>query len=86
MQLVSDFVEVVRAKNEAGIAAQHELLRLRVLVGQLRDDLKNFDQDEQSLTATINATLHRAIDTPVPTPERLPLRPPGLTLGECSGI
>jgi len=76
VRLVGDFLDVVRAKNEAGLVAQHELLRLRVLVGQLRDDLNNCDQDEQSLTATINATLHRATNVPIPTPKQTSLRPP----------
>ena len=76
IRLVDDFVDVVRVKNEAGLTAQHELLRLRVLVDQLKDDLNNFDQDEQSLTATINATLHRPIDVPVPTPERTAVAEP----------
>jgi cobalt-zinc-cadmium efflux system outer membrane protein len=70
VQLVSDFIDVVRVKVEAGMAAQHELLRLRVLQGRLQDDLKSFDRDEVSLTAGINATLHRALDVPVPTPAR----------------
>ncbi|MBN1609131.1 MAG: TolC family protein [Polyangiaceae bacterium] len=70
IRLVNDFIDVLRIKNEAGVAAQHELLRLRVLVGQLGDDLKDFDQDEQSLAASINATLHRPMDVAVPTPER----------------
>jgi len=68
VELVSDFSDVVRVKVEAGVAAQHELLRLRVLVGRLKDDLKSFDRDEVSLTAGINATLHRAIDVFIPTP------------------
>jgi cobalt-zinc-cadmium efflux system outer membrane protein len=78
VQLVSDFVDVVRVKNEAGLAAQYELLRLQVLAGQLKDDLGDFDQDEQSLTAAINAALHRPLDVPVTTPERTSVpEPPG---------
>jgi len=78
VQLVSDFIDIVRVKNQAGIAAQHELLRLRVLVSQLNDDLNNFDQDEQSLTATINATLHRPIDTPIATPKEIAVEAPSV--------
>jgi cobalt-zinc-cadmium efflux system outer membrane protein len=70
VQLVSDFIAIVRGKLEAGVAAQHELLRLRVLLGRLKDDVKSFDRDEESLTAAINATLHRAITTAIPTPAR----------------
>jgi len=70
VELVSDFIDVVRGKVEAGMAAQHELLRLRVLVGRLKDDLKSFDRDEVSLTAGINATLHRPIDVVILTPVR----------------
>jgi cobalt-zinc-cadmium efflux system outer membrane protein len=69
VQLVSDFLDVARAKVEAGIAPQHELLRLRVLRDRLRDDIENFDRDEASLIAAINASLHRAADVPVSTPE-----------------
>lgn len=76
VQLVSDLVEVVRVKVEAGVAAQHELLRLRVLVGRLQDDLKSFDRDEVSLSAAINATLHRALDLPLPTPAQIVVAEP----------
>lgn len=76
IQLVKDFLDVVRVKNEAGMAAQHDLLRLTVLEEQLEDDLNNFDEDEQSLSATINATLHRPIGTPIPTPDRIAVRSP----------
>jgi outer membrane protein TolC len=74
--LVSDFIDVVRIKVETGVGAQHELLRLRVLVDQLKDDLKNFDRDEASLTAAINATLHRAIDVEVSTPKQTVVQEP----------
>ena len=75
---LNDFIDVVAVKNEAGLAAQYELLQLRVLVDQLKDDLKDFDQEEASLTATINATLHRSTDIPALTPERTRVpRPPG---------
>lgn len=76
VRLVSDFLEVVRIKQEAGIVAQHELLQLRVLVAQLKDDLKSFDEFERSLTGVINATLHRSLDVPVPTPARTPVQDP----------
>ena len=76
VQLARDFVDVVRGRVETGTAAQHELLRLRVLVGRLEDDLRSFDRDEVSLTAGINATLHRGIDVPVPTPARTAVEEP----------
>ena len=76
LKLVGDFLDVVRVKNEAGIAAQHEFLRLRVLLEQLKDDLENYDRDERSLTATINATLHRSLDVPVLTPEQTKVQAP----------
>ncbi len=76
VKLVSDFIDVVRVKVETGVGAQHELLRLHVLVDQLKDDLKTFDRDEASLTAAINATLHRAIDVEVPTPEQTVVQEP----------
>ncbi len=76
VELVSNFIDVVRIKVETGVGAQHELLRLRVLVDQLKDDLKTFDRDEASLTAVINATLHRPIDVEVPTPAQTVVREP----------
>jgi cobalt-zinc-cadmium efflux system outer membrane protein len=76
VRLVSDFIDVVRAKVEAGLAAQHELLRLRVLIGRLKDDVRSFDRDEISLTAALNATLHRAIDVPIPTPAQTAIAEP----------
>jgi len=76
VQLAGDFLDVVRVKNEAGVVPQHELLRMHVLVDQLKDDLLGFDEDEQALTALINATLHRPPDVAVPTPEQTPVEPP----------
>ncbi len=84
-QLASDFLDVVRVKNEAGVAAQHELLRLRVLVDQLQDDLESFDEDEQALTAVINATLHRRANVPVPTPEQTVVKAPVADAGALAG-
>jgi len=68
--LVKQFLVIVRAKSEAGLVGQHEILRLRVLAAQLEDDIKSFDEDEQALTSTINATLHRPLSTPIPTPKQ----------------
>ncbi len=76
VRLVSDFVDTVRIKVETGVGAQHELLSLRVLLDQLKDDLKSFDRDEASLTAAINATLHRPIGVEVPTPEQTVVQEP----------
>jgi len=74
--LVGQFLDVVRVKYEAGKVAQHELLRLRVLKGKLGDDLNDFDRDAESLAAAINATLHRDLATPVPTPSQLAVSAP----------
>ncbi|MCA9632134.1 MAG: TolC family protein [Myxococcales bacterium] len=82
VKLVKDFLEIVRVKNEAGLVAQHELLRLHVLSDELEDDLKNFDQDERSLTSTINAALRRPIDTVVRTPKQTKVSEPNASAAE----
>ncbi len=71
IKLVDQFIDVVRVKYEVGKVGQHDLLRLQVLRNKLRDDLKGFARDDRALTATINATLHRAVSVPIRTPERI---------------
>jgi cobalt-zinc-cadmium efflux system outer membrane protein len=71
IKLVDQFIDVVRVKYEVGKVGQHDLLRLTVLKNKLKDDLKSFDRDDRALTATINATLHRAVGVPIKTPERI---------------
>jgi outer membrane protein TolC len=71
IKLIAQFIDVVRVKYEVGKVGQHDLLRLTVLENKLEDDLKSFDRDDRALTATINATLHRADSTAVKTPERM---------------
>lgn len=73
LKLTRDFLEVVRVKNEAGMAAQHEYLRLRVLADKLSDDLSSFDEDAQSLTSVLNAALHRPAEVPIATPAETPV-------------
>ncbi len=76
IRLVGEFIDVIRIKNAAGTASQHQLLQLQVLADKLEDDLGDFDQDEQSLTAAINAALDRPAGVSVPTPERIAVPEP----------
>lgn len=69
IQLVDQLIEVVQVSYEVGRAAQHELLQLQTLRERLSDDLLDFEQRERAFVARLNAILHRAPDTPVPTPE-----------------
>jgi outer membrane protein, heavy metal efflux system len=76
IKLVGQFLDVVRIRYQVGKVPQHDLLRLQVLEGKLEDDLKSFDRDDRSLTAAINAALHRSSDQTVRTPPALPTRQP----------
>ena len=71
VKLVEQFSDVVKAKYVVGKAGQHDLIRLSVLLGRLRDDLKDFERDDRSLVAKINATLHRPGSITVATPAKL---------------
>lgn len=71
IKLLGQLIDAVRVKYEVGKVGQHDLLRLTVLKSKLEDDLESFDRDDRALTATINATLHRADSTAVKTPERM---------------
>lgn len=66
--LVDQLIESIRIKYEVGRAAQQNLLRFEVLRDRLTDDLEDFASRETALTASLNATLHRAPTTAVPTP------------------
>ncbi|RMG39290.1 MAG: TolC family protein [Candidatus Dadabacteria bacterium] len=67
IQLISQFLTSIKYKYEAGKAGQHDLLRLKILKDELVDNLEDFDRQEDSLSAAINAALHRPVDTPVKT-------------------
>ncbi len=84
IKLVDQFIDVVRVKYEVGKVGQHDLLRLMVLKDKLKDDLKSFDQEDQALTATINATLHRAVSIPIETPERISEATPRHTIEQLT--
>jgi len=74
--LLGQFLKVVMIRYQVGKVPQHDLLRLQVLQGKLEDDLEGFDRDDRSLTAAINAALHRGGDLAVRTPLALPARGP----------
>lgn len=83
VELVGQFLDVVRIRYQVGKVPQHDLLRLQVLRGKLQDDLQSFDRDDLALTAAINAALHRSANQVVPTPPRLPAQPPS---GSVEGL
>lgn len=85
IQLIDQFIDVVRIKYEVGKVGQHDLLRLQVLRTKLSDDLNNFDRDDRSLTAAINASLHRPGDTPIKTPKRIQTPTPPTSFEELIG-
>ncbi|QQR89810.1 MAG: TolC family protein [Myxococcales bacterium] len=82
IQLVAQFIDVVRVKYEVGKTAQHELIRLEVLRGELSDQLEDFDRDDQALSAEINSTLHRPNTVPIQTPKTLAALEPQSTLAK----
>lgn len=71
IKLVEQFLAAVKFKYEAGTTGQHDLLRLRVLRGELLDKLGDYQKDEATYTASINAVLHRPVSTAVQTPKDL---------------
>lgn len=80
--LVEQLLAAVRAKYEVGRTEQQNLLRLQVLRDRLADDIEDFERQERQLTAAINATLDRPVDTAIGTPDTLALRPPSQELAE----
>jgi outer membrane protein TolC len=84
IDLVVQLIDAVRIKYEVGRAAQQDLLRLEVLRDRLRDDLEDFTKAQRELTAGINATLHRHVETAIDTPAELPIEAPANSLDELS--
>ncbi|MEA1921570.1 MAG: TolC family protein [Pseudomonadota bacterium] len=82
IELVRQFVEVIRIKYQVGKAGQHDLMRLEVLQSKLEDDLGEFDCRERELSAALNAVLHRSPGTNIATPERTDSTPSSLALNE----
>ncbi|MHC4816069.1 MAG: TolC family protein [Planctomycetota bacterium] len=71
IKLVEQFIDVVRVKYEVGKLGQHDLLRLKLLLDKLSDNLGNFDRDDTALSAAINAALHRPAGVAIRTPSRI---------------
>ena len=82
IELVRQFIEVIRIKYQVGKAGQHDLMRLEVLQGKLEDDLGEFDCQERELSAALTAALHRSPGTYIATIERIDSTPPSLGLHE----
>jgi outer membrane protein TolC len=76
INLVDQLLKIVLIRYQVGKVPQHDLLRLQLRKGKLEDELNGFDRDDRSLTAAINAALHRSIDQAVHTPPALPVRQP----------
>ena len=79
IKLIAQFTDVVRIKYEVGKAGQQDLLRMQVLTAKLKDELNNFDRDENALSAVINSALHRPTQTSISTPTTLNREAPQLT-------
>jgi outer membrane protein TolC len=74
-----ELLSAVRARYETGSAGQHEILRLQVLRGRLRDDLGDFARADRELGAALSRTLSRPADTGFDTPRELdPARVAGM--------
>ncbi|MCF7792864.1 MAG: TolC family protein [Candidatus Cloacimonetes bacterium] len=55
----------LQTKYETGKANQHDLLRLDIMVQKLQDDLKDFRQKDNELTAALNSILNRNYNEPI---------------------
>jgi outer membrane protein TolC len=82
ISLIEQLIDAVRIKYEVGRAAQSDLLRLEVLRDRLKDSIEDFDRQDRELTASINATLHRAVTTNILTPETFALTGPAHSIKE----
>ncbi len=82
IELVAQFIEVLRARYQVGKAGQHDLMRLEVLRDRLQDDLGEFSRQERSLTATLNAARHQSPEKFIPTPKKITTLAPTQTLSE----
>ncbi len=71
--LIEQLITAVRVKYEVGRAAQSDLLRLQILRDRLKDNIEDFDRQDREFTASINASLHRDVATPIDTPDSLEL-------------
>jgi len=67
--LIEQLVEVVRAKYQVGKVGQHDLMRLQLLQEKLKDDLADFNRQDQEVSAIINAALHRKVRIKIETSE-----------------
>ena len=72
LKLVEQLRQAVGASYQTGRAGQADLLRLDILAEKLREDRRDFTRDEATLTAKINAALHRDPGTPIVTPAQIP--------------
>lgn len=80
--LVGQLLESIRAKYQVGKVGQHELMRLDVLQGKLKDDLGEFDRKERELSAALNAAMHRPPDRYIATVDRVHSSEQSLGLNE----
>jgi len=80
VQQIDRLLLAVEARYRVGRGGQQDLLALQVRRGRLSDTLGDFERDERSLTARLNAARHADADTPVPTPAPFPAEPPEVSL------
>jgi cobalt-zinc-cadmium efflux system outer membrane protein len=86
VSLIEQLIDAVRVKYEVGRAPQRDLLRLEVLRDRLKDDLSDFRARDRTLTAAINAAVHRRSSTPVATPAELGLAAPAKTVDDYRAL
>lgn len=67
-QQTEQLIENLGSRYETGSLARHDLLRLQVFSGRLKDDLADHEAKAAELEAFINALLSRSVNTPVATP------------------
>ncbi|MDP7038793.1 MAG: TolC family protein [Myxococcota bacterium] len=76
LDLVKQFIEVIRVRYEVGRVGQSDILRLEVQRDRLRDELRDFHLRDTEFVATLNAAIRQDPGNTISTQE-LP-QPPAL--------
>lgn len=80
IEAVDELRARVRMLYEVGRGSQKDVMQLDLLSATLQDRLEDFGRNAAELKAVINATLHRDLETKIPTPDVLPLVEPDVTV------